>query len=262
MIDTHTHIYLPEFEDEPGSTCARTAVVQRALEAGVEKMIFPNIDSGSLTHLRDIHTLFPSVTYMAFGLHPTEVDEGWADVVESIFTSGGSDEIVAVGEVGIDLYWDSSRRHLQIPAFVRQLEIASERDLPVIIHQRSALEDVLEAVASLGSRAPRCVMHSFTGTVADVAAIRSAGDFYFGINGVFTFKNASELREAIHEIPTERLLLETDSPYLAPEPKRGRRNESSFLPYVAQRIAVELGMTVGEVEKITVDNTLRLFKII
>lgn len=259
MIDTHTHIYLPEFEESADSDSGRKMVVERALAAGISRMIFPNVDLDTLPELLSIHSLFPDSTYVALGLHPTEVREDWKEKCDLIFAAGETVRPVAVGEVGMDLYWDSTYRELQKEAFGYQLEKARKKSLPVIVHQRSALDDTLDVIASMGEEAPLCVMHSFTGTAEDVERMKSAGDFYYGINGVASFKNASSLRTALHQIPLDRLLLETDSPYLAPVPFRGKRNESSYMPKVAEAVASELGISVEKLESITDENALRVF---
>lgn len=261
MTDTHTHIYMPEFDGDAGSYEERIRTVRRALDAGVDRMIFPGIDFSSLEPMAKVREMFPDNISVAVGLHPTEVDESWLEECRKIFSSPLAADAVAVGEIGIDLYWDDSRRGLQKEAFAFQLGEAMRRDLPVIVHQRSALDDVLEVIAASGIEPSRVVMHSFTGTPADAARILEGGDFYFGINGVATFRNAPELREALRLIPPSRLLLETDSPYLAPVPKRGRRNESSYLPFVAATVAEVLGMTSEEAGIFTARNASSFFKI-
>ncbi|MDE6038804.1 MAG: TatD family hydrolase, partial [Paramuribaculum sp.] len=213
LIDTHTHLYLPEFDIDGGGEAA----VRRALDAGVEHMIFPNVDLTSIEPMRLLHAKFPESTSMAMGLHPTEVGESWRDdlaQVEEELRSHRHD-YVAVGEIGIDLYWDKTFAEQQMQVLERQMQWAQEMNLPVIIHCREGLDQTLEVLQGFGSS--RGVMHSFGGTPEDVERIRSVVDYHFGINGIVTFKN-SKLRDSLPAITLDRLLLETDSPYLAPVP--------------------------------------------
>lgn len=255
MIDTHTHLYLPEFDTDGGGSAA----VGRALAAGVSQMIFPNVDASSVGPLEALAAQYPGQIFRAMGLHPTEVGPGWENALDDIMSRITPDAgYVAVGEVGIDLYWDRTYRAEQIEVFDRQAAKAAEMGLPLIIHCREGLAETLEVLG----RHPGvpAVFHSFGGTADDVAAIRSLGDYYFGINGIVTFKN-SRLREVLPIIGPDRLLLETDSPYLAPVPKRGRRNESAFMPYIAAFVADTLGLSVADIDRITTANARRLFRL-
>ncbi len=251
MIDTHTHLYLPEFDDGGESA------VRRAVDIGVEHMVFPNVDLTTIEPMEQLAAKFPENISCAMGLHPTEIDENWREDLQKIFDHfGDGSRYVAVGEVGIDLYWDKTYRNEQIEAFEMQVEKAVELNLPVIIHCRDGLGEVLEVMRKFP--AARAVMHSFGGTIDDVKEIRRVGDYYFGINGIVTFKN-SKLREVLPEIGIDRLLLETDSPYLAPVPNRGKRNESSFLPHISAHIAQTLNLTATEVADATSRNAETLF---
>lgn len=254
MIDTHTHLYLPEFEDG-----GREAVT-RALGAGVTHLVFPNVDSATIAPMMELHRSFPETTSVAMGLHPTEVGDDWQQILsemESMITGGG---FVAVGEVGMDLYWDKSRLSDQLAAFAAQLRIAGRYRLPVIIHCREALEETLSVIAEVNPTVP-LIFHSFTGTVENVRRIREVCDPMFGINGVVTFKNARELREALPGIGLDHILLETDSPYLAPVPHRGKRNESSYLGNIRNQIASTLGVTPETVDCATEANTRKIFNL-
>lgn len=255
MIDTHTHLYVPEFSD-----CGGAAAVDRALESGVEAMILPNIDVDSIEALRSLHASRPDSTYMAMGLHPTELGDdlsaSLSRIEEELFRGG----YIAVGEVGIDLHWDTSRLSEQKEAFRTQLRWARRLGLPVIIHSRDAFRDTSECLRAEGMGLHPLVLHSFTGGVDDVRFMRrSVPDAYFGINGVVTYKNAASVREAVVEIGLDRILLETDSPYLAPVPYRGKRNESSYLGAICSRIAETLGVSAAEVEAATDANARALF---
>lgn len=253
MIDTHTHLYMEEYAVDGGGEAA----VRRAIAAGVGQMIFPNVDLASLAPLKALAAQFPGKVFTATGLHPTEVGDNWRDVVAQLMAElDGNHSHVAVGEIGIDLYWDKSRRAEQIEAFDIQAERAVEADLPIIIHCREGLEDTLSVLRN--HPGVRGVFHSFGGSEADVEAIRRVGDFYFGINGIVTFKN-SRLREVLPTIGLDRLLLETDAPFLAPVPMRGKRNESAFMPYTAAHIAEAMGTTIEDIDRVTTANAHKLF---
>lgn len=254
FTDTHTHPYVPEFDAD------RAEVMQRALDAGVTRMILPNISVDSVAAMRALAAQWPGNTRMAMGLHPEEFDStNWQarlqDVLDELRRHSG--DYIAVGEIGIDLYWDATYEREQMIVFEQQLQLADATSLPVIIHCRRGLPQVLEVLEHFP--ALRCDFHCFGGTVDDVRAIRRRGDHYFGINGIVTFKN-SGLADVIPEIGLDRILLETDAPYLAPVPRRGRRNEPSYLPYVAAKIADILGTTTSAVAETTARNSVDLFK--
>lgn len=252
MIDTHTHIYLPEYEE------GNEEIVKRALKAGINHMVFPATDLISLQLIRKLHEAFPEETSMAAGLHPTDVGEDWEAVVDEIEKELATGLYKAVGEVGIDLYWDKSKLDLQRKAFEKQLELAVKYNLTVIIHSRDAFPETLECIRKVNPGVP-LIFHSFTGNTDIVRKIRKETDAWFGINGVVTYKNATSLREALKEIGIERILLETDSPYLTPVPFRGKRNESSYLHFICEKIAEVLAMSPDSVEKITDSNAETLF---
>ncbi len=254
LIDTHTHLYLPEFDPSPADA------VRHAIDAGVCHMIFPNVGLDTIDPMKALHNDFHDRTSMAMGLHPTEIGEKWLDdldIIKAVFDKGG---YVAVGEVGIDLYWDKTFEKEQAEAFDAQLSWAFDADLPVIIHCREGLDTILDIFESRKGRLPQCVFHSFGGTTDDVAHIRRYGDHYFGINGIVTFKN-SRLREVLPTIGIDHILLETDSPYLAPVPHRGKRNESAFIVHTAAHVANSLGITLSDVECITTASARRFFNI-
>ena len=254
MIDSHSHIYLEEFDAD------RSDVVARARQAGVRHLVLPNVDLDTVEPMMALHRAFPAYTSVAMGLHPTSVGENFRSdlaAVKAIFDRGG---FVAVGEVGIDLYWDKTYRNEQIEVFDEQLRWAERTCLPVIIHCREGLDEILWTFDNYGGTLPKCVFHSFGGTVDDVEAIRRRGDFLFGINGIVTFKN-SKLGDVLPAIGLDRILLETDCPYLTPVPFRGRRNESAYIPYIAAKIAELLGTTTDEVSARTDANAQRFFDI-
>ena len=257
LIDTHTHLYLPEFKDEGNGVEA----VDRAINAGVGFMILPNVDKTTVGPMQSLHRLRPEVTAMAVGLHPTEVGEHEINAqLEFVKKELESDnDYVAIGEIGIDLYWDKTFRDRQMQIFERQLNMAVEKGLPVIIHCRDGLNETLEVMQGV-KNIPGAVFHSFGGSNEDVEKIRKIGDYYFGINGIVTFKN-SKLAGVIPNICINRILLETDSPYLAPVPYRGKRNESAYLVNTASKIAESLQMEKSDVERHTEENARALFKL-
>ena len=244
MTDTHTHPYLEDFSDGGANA------VRRALAAGVTRMILPNVDAGTVKPLNALHERFPDSTFMAMGLHPTEVAENWRIVMENLEAELHTSAYVAVGEVGIDLYWDKSHRDEQLDAFSHQLTLAHSMSLPVIIHCREGLDEVLDCIRATKPDVP-LVFHSFTGSPDDVRTIRSICDPMFGINGVVTFKNAKDLQAAVPMIGTDRILLETDAPYLAPVPHRGKRNEPAFIFETCRKVAQLLDISPQELEHVS-----------
>lgn len=264
MIDTHTHIYMDSFSKEDPDGCSKA--VDRAVQAGVNLMVLPSVDRESAVEVDALHSARPSHTVTAMGLHPTEVGEDWREELDDIVRILSPSNPVAIGEVGIDLYWDDSNLNLQKEAFIEQLKLAANENLPVIIHCRDGIDVCCDCISTaknlIGSdKLPSLVFHSFTGSPEDVRKVREICDPYFGINGVVTFKNSGALPDAVKEIGLDRILLETDSPYLAPVPKRGRRNESSFLPYINNKIAEILGVSPDVVENATTENAKKFFKI-
>lgn len=259
MIDTHTHIYMSEsFPEGPQQA------VDRAVANGVELMILPAVDRESATEIATLKADCPTQIRTAMGLHPTEVGEDWKEELDDIITILSPTCPVAIGEVGIDLYWDDSNLLLQKDALIAQIKLAKELGLPVIIHCRDGLDVCLECIEQAACEfdsLPPLIFHSFTGSPDDVSRIRQICDPFFGINGVVTFKNSGSLPDAIKEIGLDRLILETDSPYLAPVPKRGHRNESSYLPFINSKIADILAISPEEVDKATTRNAKEVFKI-
>lgn len=253
LTDTHTHLYLPEFEHDGCSSA-----VDRAIAVGVDRLIFPNVDLTTVEPMMALASRYPDNTAMAMGLHPTEIGENWHDDLQKIISilDKFPEKFVAIGEIGIDLYWDKSFRNQQIEALAIQIEEARRRSLPVIIHCRDGMDEVLDVMDN--TTVPKGVFHSFGGTASDVERIRGIGDFYFGINGIVTFKN-SKLKDVLPAIGIERILLETDSPYLAPVPHRGKRNESAYLVNTAAYVAQILGMSLDEVASVTNENAKKLF---
>lgn len=254
MIDSHSHIFDTAFDDD------RLQAITRATERGVELSILPAIDSGSHQQLIDTLATFPTECRGAIGLHPTSINENsdWQrelNIVEE-YLKNPPQEWVAIGEVGLDLYWSQDFLTEQTQAFIRQIELSIAYDLPLIIHTRQAWPEVLDIVEKYAAQA-RGVFHSFSGTLQDWQRIEPL-NFSVGIGGPVTYKT-STLPDIIPNIPIERILLETDAPYLPPVPYRGRRNESSYLEIIAQRIAQIKDLSVEQVKEITTKNSKKLF---
>ena len=255
MIDSHTHIYMEEFDTD------RNEVMHRAVAAGVGAMILPNVDLDSIDALHNTVAQYPNLCHAAMGLHPTSVTPQYSEQLAAIRPLFDTHNYCAVGEIGIDLYWDKTYRTEQCIAFAEQIRWAQELSLPIIIHCREALDTTIEVLKQFPYNSVRGVFHSFTGTPEQVATIRrEVGDFYFGINGIVTFKNA-RLDDLVTAIGIDRILLETDAPYLAPTPHRGKRNEPAYTPYMAARIAQILGISIEEVDQATTSNTHTLFNL-
>lgn len=255
MIDTHTHLYLNDSFPDGGM-----AAVDRAVKAGIEIMVLPAIDRESLEPLLSLNAARPNHTAIAIGLHPTEVEPNWREELCEILHFSADHNIVGIGETGIDLHWETKYLHRQMDAFGEQIQIAVDKKLPVIVHSRDAIDETAELIKSFGSCQPSFVFHSFTSGIRDAEKLlESAPDAYFGINGVITFKNAKELREAIERIDMGRIVVETDSPFLAPVPYRGQTNESSYIPYIIKTLAQIKNLPEEEVKRITTENALRLF---
>ncbi len=253
FIDTHNHLYLPEFNSD------RDETVKRAKGAGIVKMLMPNIDIQSVGPLLSAEERYKGVCFSMMGLHPTSVKEDYLfqlDHIESLFNER---KFIAVGEIGIDLYWDKFFLNEQIIAFRRQLKFAIEKNLPVAIHSRESFPEVFSVLEEFRGEKLNGVMHAFTGTVKDAEKAIDLG-LYLGIGGIVTFKN-SGLDQVIKETGPGNLVLETDAPYLAPAPFRGKRNESSFIPLINRKLAEIFGMNEEEIAAIIFENTVSLFSL-
>lgn len=254
MIDTHSHIYAEEFDKD------RDETIERAKVAGVEKIILPNVDSDSLQRMLDTEKLFPDYCYAAIGLHPTSVGENVASELARVRSELECRKYIAIGEIGIDLYWDKTFRREQIDALHTQLDWALEFDLPVIIHVRDSHLDTIEAMKDYSGKGLRGVFHCFTGSHIEAEQIFALGNFMLGIGGVVSFKN-SGLSDNLRHIPLNRLVLETDAPYLAPTPHRGKRNEPAYLSLVRDKLSQIYEIPASEINRITTKNAKELFSI-
>ncbi|MDE5913208.1 MAG: TatD family hydrolase, partial [Muribaculaceae bacterium] len=240
------------------STCAS---IDRELAAGVELMVLPGVDAGSIPQIAEVHTLRPHATAPCAGLHPTELKEDWTTQLQTVIDELCSRRLpyVAVGETGLDLYWDKTNLPQQLEALEAQIDLADRLGLPLILHCREALKPMLDLMNGRKGRLPLAVFHSFGGSEDDLTAIRRImPQAYFGINGIVTFKNAT-LRDVLPAIGLRHIVLETDSPWLAPVPMRGKRNESSYLVHTAAHIASHLGIGMPELDAITTANARELF---
>lgn len=252
MIDTHSHIYDEAYAEDFES------VVARAREAGVLKIVTPGIDSSCHEAMVAAADALPGFAYPAIGLHPTEIRENWREELKFVFDHVDDRPWVAIGEIGMDLYWSKEYLEEQKEVFCAQLNLAYEKDLPVIIHAREATEEIFECIKKV-AKPLRGVFHAFTGSYETYCRIKAAGDFKVGIGGVVTFKNA-HVATALERIPLEDVLLETDAPYLTPVPYRGRRNESSYVRFVAEKIAQIKGVEFAAVDAATTNNAEILFQ--
>lgn len=252
FIDTHSHLYAEEFDAD------RAEAVKRCFEAGVNRLILPDIDATSRQAMLDMANSDPLHFFPCAGLHPTSVGADYkADLkaVEKMLSCGT--KFYAVGEIGIDLYWDQTYEREQFDTFATQVKWAKELGLPIIIHIRNAIDKTISALEPLADSRLRGVFHCFSGDIEQAKRAIDMG-FMLGIGGVLTFKK-SELPSVVSQIDISHLLLETDCPYLAPVPHRGQRNESSFLPCVAQKLAEIKGTTIDDVALQTTRNAERLF---
>lgn len=250
-IDTHSHIYEEEFRED------REAVVQRAKEAGVNYIVLPDIDSESRNRMLDLAARHPEMLFPLAGLHPTSVYENYKAELAQVEKALGNHTFYGIGECGIDLYWDKRYYREQIKAFEHQLGIAKETGLPVIIHSRDSLEVIFEVLKK--HPYTRGILHCFPGNAAEARQAIDMG-YLLGIGGVVTFKK-SQMADTLREIGPANIVLETDSPYLTPVPFRGKRNESSYIPLIAQKIAELTGLETKKIEEITTQNALNLFNL-
>lgn len=253
FIDTHTHLYDEAFASE------EDAAIERAAEAGVTRLIFPDIGSRTREAMFSIADRHEGVVFPCLGLHPTSIDAGWEKEMEAL-EGWLSRKIRAIGEIGMDCYWSKEFVKEQQHAFKLQLEMADRLDLPVIIHSRESTELIINVLKECRHLSLRGVFHAYSGSIETYREISRLGDWYIGIGGVLTYKKAS-IAETVKEIPLDRILLETDSPYLTPVPFRGRRNESAYIPHIAEKLAELTGKDVGEIATQTTENAVNLFRI-
>jgi TatD DNase family protein len=251
LIDTHAHLYLPEFEED------RAEMLHRAQEAGIAEIYLPNIDSRSIGPMQALEAAHPGLCHAMMGLHPCSVKADFEEELAVVRHWLDKRPFAAIGEIGIDLYWDSTTFDIQEVAFRRQIGWAKELDLPIVVHSRDSTEEVLDILASEKNGRLRGILHCFTGTVEQAKQAWSLG-FHLGIGGVVTFKN-SGLDNVVEQIPLDWLVLETDAPYLAPVPHRGKRNETAYTKLVAEQVAKLKGIDYEEVASQTSLNAKNIF---
>jgi TatD DNase family protein len=251
LIDTHTHLYLEEFSADIDD------VIKRAAAAGVEQFFLPNIDSTSIESLHALCRKYPLMCYPMMGLHPCSVKEDYKEELDKAYQLLKADKYYAVGEIGIDLYWDKTFIAEQREAFETQVSWALEFDLPIVIHSRDSFDEIYDLLSKM-KQLPRGIFHCFTGTKEQAEKIIALGNFKLGIGGVVTFKN-SGLDRTLQHIDLKHLVLETDAPYLTPVPYRGQRNESSYLRIIANRLAEIKNCNMGLVAEITSQNAREIF---
>jgi TatD DNase family protein len=254
LIDSHTHIFSEEFDSD------REDVIRRAVEAGVKKLCLPNIDPESVTSLHSVCEKYPSLCYPMMGLHPTSVAGDYPEALAKIKSFFSTKKYIAIGEIGIDLYWDTTFQQEQIAAFEEQLQWSREWRLPVAIHSRKAFPQVFDSLDKIGVSCLRGVFHSFEGSREELEKALSYTNFFLGINGIVTYKKTA-FRDYLPLAPIERILLETDAPYLTPVPHRGKRNEPSYLLFIAGKLAEIYDLPVETVIHKTTANAERLFGI-
>lgn len=253
MIDTHAHIYAAEFDHD------RDEVVQRALQLGIEHILLPNIDLDSIEPMLNTEAAYPQVCRSMMGLHPCYVKEDVDQTLSIIQSWFDRHPFIAVGEIGIDLYWDQTFKAEQEHAFITQLQWAKQRDLPVVIHTRDSMTETLALLEQEQDGSLRGVFHCFGGSVEEAQAINALG-FHLGIGGVSTFKNGG-MDQVIPHLDMQYVILETDCPYLAPVPHRGKRNEPAYTHLVAERVAQLRSLSIEEVDTITTHNAKLLFNL-
>lgn len=254
LTDTHSHVYLPDFDND------REAVLERAFASGIGRILMPNVDEETIEPMLSLSRSYPEQCFPMIGLHPTSVDGRGMETLRSIVERKNSHSFCAVGEIGIDLYWDKTFLPQQITVFEEQLRLSIEWDLPVVIHSREAHGYILESIMRVGAGRLRGVFHSFGGTVRELREILALENFLVGINGVVTFKN-STLAETLKTTTPEKIVLETDAPYLSPVPYRGKRNEPAYIWKTAEKVAEIFAVSVLQLVETTERNVQSLFNL-
>lgn len=251
LIDTHCHLYLDVFVAD------RAAMLQRAENEGVTQFLLPAIDSSEIKALLEMEAAFPASCKAMMGLHPCSVKENFEEELETVHSWLQQRSFIAIGEIGLDYYWDTTFKQEQQEAFRRQVQWSIEWDLPVVIHSRNSIQDCLAILKEFSGKKPRGVFHCFSDDLLTAQQVMELG-FFMGIGGVVTYKNAG-LAEVVKDLPLEWLVLETDAPYLSPVPYRGKRNESAYITYVAAKVAALKGLPVATVAAITTANAKKIF---
>ncbi|NML59299.1 TatD family hydrolase [Chryseobacterium cheonjiense] len=253
MIDTHTHLYAEEFDED------RKEAIRRAVDKGITRFYLPAIDSESHGKMLQLEAKYPGQIFSMMGLHPCYVKpENWEKELEIVKNYLDERDFPAIGEIGIDLYWDKTTLDIQVKAFEQQIDWAIEKDLPIVIHTRESFDETFDVLERKKHPKLRGIFHCFSGNLEQAKHAIDL-NFILGIGGVVTFKNG-KIDQFLNEIPLEKIVLETDSPYLAPVPHRGKRNESAYLDLVAGKLVNIYGKDFSEIERITTENAMNLFK--
>ena len=252
LIDTHAHIYSAEFAEDLDE------MLTRARQAGISAVCMPNIDQNSIKPMLDIASQY-DWCYPMMGLHPCHIKEDYQDALRIVEKQLASQSFCAVGEIGIDLYWDKTYVDEQIKAFRFQISLAMEAGLPLVIHSRDSLDQTIQVVRALQDGTLKGVFHCFNGTVEQAQSIMELG-FYMGIGGVLTYKNAG-VDKVVEQLPLEFMVLETDAPYLSPVPYRGKRNECAYIATIAEKLAIIKGESMARIAEITTKNAQDLFSL-
>lgn len=253
FIDSHAHIYGEEFDND------RKEVLEKCVEVGVKKIYMPNVDAASIDPMLEAEEKYPGLCIPMMGLHPTYVKKGFEQQLYIMEDWLKKRKFAAVGEVGTDLYWDTSTFDMQVEALKVQIGFAKQYSLPLVIHCRNSFKETIDIIREQKDATLTGVFHCFTGTVDEAKQAIELG-FYLGIGGVATFKNGG-LDKVLPHIDLKHLMLETDSPYLAPVPFRGKRNSPEYIPSIAEKLAVIKNVALSQVEEITTENALNLFKL-
>lgn len=251
FTDTHTHIYDEQFSEDQDD------MIQRSIDAGITKMYMPNCDRSTVDGMMKLAYKYPTHCYPMMGLHPCYVKENYKEELAFVAEQLEKERYYAVGEIGLDYYWDLTFKEQQINAFEAQIDLALQHDLPIVIHCRESLQDSIDIVRKKQTGALRGIFHCFGGNKNEAEQIIDCG-FYLGIGGVVTFKN-SKLPEVLADIDLSYIVLETDAPYLAPTPYRGKRNESSYIPLIAERLADIKQISIEELARVTTQTADKIF---
>jgi TatD DNase family protein len=254
FIDTHTHLYLPEFDQD------RKEMVNRAIEQGVDLLLLPNIDSSTTEAMFKMVADFPENCHPMVGLHPGSVKENWKDELATLRPLLDKPGVIAVGEIGMDLYWDKTFIEQQRLVFREQIKWAKEKNLPIVIHAREAFDEIFEILDDVIDENLSGVFHCFTGTVEQAHKILTYPNFMMGIGGVVTYKKAA-MDQVLDKVPLDKLILETDAPYLSPVPFRGKRNESAYLVHSAEKLADIQRISLDELAKASTANARQIFNL-
>ena len=252
LIDTHTHLYLEVFDNDIEQ------VLEKAINEGVQKFYLPAIDSSEFEHLLNLETKFPTCCFAMMGLHPCSVKENFEQELALVEEALSKRKFAAVGEIGLDFYWDKSFTKEQYACFHKQIEFSILYNLPIVIHSRDSLDEAIDVINEYKGRGVYGIFHCFGGSIEQANKIIETG-FYLGIGGVITYKK-SGLAEVLSRVDLQHVVLETDAPYLTPVPFRGKRNESSYLKFIVAKIAEIKNVTVEEVARVTTENAEKIFR--